>query len=312
MGLKRSILFAAVLAPIAAACNEDNTFGLGAGGTDRFTATLTGANVRPTPVITTATATASVNILEPAIGSSQRSLSFVVTVANVTSATSVHIHLGGAAVSNGATLVTLYTNPTDTAITATQLVSGTVSEGSLGTVSLDSLATLMRVGAAYIDVHTTANPNGLIRGQLVKTGQQAPSDVFAAPQLTGAKERPTPVVSAATGKATFELLTSTTMRFNVSVAGLTGAMMAHIHTGVADSAGPIAVTLFTTATPTGPLTGTLASGSFTSTNIQIPGVSFDSLLTLMRRGRTYVNVHTVLNPAGEIRAQIDPVSVLPP
>ena len=77
-----------------------------------------------------------------------------------------------------------------------------------------------------------------------------------------------PVVSTATRKATFELLTSTTMRFNVSVAGLTGAMMAHIHTGVADSAGPIAVTLFTTTTPTGPLTGTLASGSFTSTNIQ--------------------------------------------
>jgi hypothetical protein len=37
----------------------------------------------------------------------------------------------------------------------------------------------------------------------------------------------------------------------------------------------------------------------------------DSLLTLMRRGRTYVNVHTEANPNGEIRAQIDPVTTLP-
>ena len=87
--------------------------------------------------------------------------------------------------------------------------------------------------------------------------------------------------------------------------------MAHIHTGVADSAGPIVVPLFNATTPTGPLTGTLASGSFSSTNIQIPGISLDSLLTLMRAGRTYVNVQTQANPNGEIRAQIEPVTVLP-
>jgi hypothetical protein len=101
------------------------------------------------------------------------------------------------------------------------------------------------------------------------------------------------------------------VRFNVTVAGLSGATMAHIHSGVADSAGPIAVTLFTSATPTGSVSGTLASGTFTSSNIQLAGVSMDSLLTLMRRGRTYVNVHTSTNPSGEIRAQIDPVTTLP-
>ena len=87
--------------------------------------------------------------------------------------------------------------------------------------------------------------------------------------------------------------------------------MAHIHTGVADSAGPIAVTLFTSTTPTGLLTGTLATGTFTSTNVQLSGVSLDSLLSLMRRGRTYVNVHTQANQSGEIRAQIEPASALP-
>ena len=101
------------------------------------------------------------------------------------------------------------------------------------------------------------------------------------------------------------------MRFQIRVAGITGVRMAHIHHAVADSAGPIAVTLFTTATPTGPQSGVLAAGSFTATNIELPGVSFDSLLSLMRRGRTYVNVHTSANQAGEIRGQIEPVSVLP-
>ena len=312
MGLKCSILFAALLAASVSACNEDNTLGLSDSSVDRFSASLTGSGVRPIPNATAATATADVRERGPVIGGTQRSLTFVITSLNLTSATAAHIHLGGSSVSNGQTLVTLYTNPSDTAITSPVLVSGAVLENALGAVSLDSLTTLMRAGAAYVDVHSTGNPFGLIRGQLVKEGAQVPGDLFAAPSLTGAKERPTPVVSAATGSATFELLTGPTVKFNLSVSGITGVTMAHIHAGVADSAGPIAVTLFTTATPTGPLTGTLASGSFAPGNVQLPGVSFDSLLTLMRRGRTYVNVHTVLNPNGEIRAQIDPVSVLPP
>ena len=71
------------------------------------------------------------------------------------------------------------------------------------------------------------------------------------------------------------------------------------------------VSLFNTQTPTGSLSGVLANGTFSTTNIQLPGVSFDSLLTLMRLGRTYVNVHTTANPDGEIRGQIEPVSTFP-
>lgn len=311
MGLKRSIIGGALAIFVLAACNEDNQLGLGVGANDRFTATLTGANVRPSPVTTSASGSAQVSILEPGIGQGQPSLAVQLTVAGLTSATQAHIHLGGASVANGPVLLTIFSNPTDTALTSTTLVNGTFSASALGSVTLDSLQTLMRLGIAYVDVHTTANPDGVIRGQLTRTGQPVPGDVFAATGLSGAKERPTPIVSAASGSATFELINSSTVRYNLSVVGITGAVMAHIHTGVADSAGPIAVTLFSSATPTGPLTGTLASGSFTSANIQITGISLDSLLTLMRKGRTYVNVHTVLNPGGEIRAQIQPVSALP-
>lgn len=308
----RFVCLAIAVLPFVAACNDDNDLGLGLGNGQRFSATLTGANVRPVGVTTTATATADFSIKEPEIGASQRSIAYSLTGVNLTSATAVHVHLGGAAIVNGPVLLTLFTNPTDTAITASTVVSGTViASGVGGGVSFDSLVALMKNGAAYVDVHTTANPNGLIRGQVARTGQTAPGDVFVATAMSGAKERPTPVVTTATGSASFELLSGGTIRYRVTVAGLTGARMAHIHTGVADSAGPIAVTLFTSATPTGSVTGTLASGTFTSSNIELPGVSFDSLLTLMRRGRTYVNVHTETNPSGEIRAQIDPATTIP-
>jgi len=311
MGLVRSAALIAFACSVLAACNEDNTLGLSDSTRDRFTASLSGANVRPVPVATTASATAQLSVREFEVGQTQRQLTYAIVATNLTSATSAHIHLGGSAIGLGPILATLYTNPTDTALTSATLVEGAIPESAFSGISLDSLMVLMSVGAAYIDIHATGNPLGLIRGQVVKKGESPPGDLFAAPSLAGAKERPEPVASNATGSATFELMANGTVGFKIDVSGLTGATMAHIHTAVADSAGPIAVTLFTSAVPTGPLTGTLVSGAFAPSNIQLNGVSFDSLLTLMRLGRTYVNVHTQLNPDGEIRDQIQPVSVLP-
>lgn len=312
MGTVRVVLVAALCVPFVVGCNEDNTLGLGVKGENRFSASLSGANVRPVPVATTATAAVTFSIRDPEVGTALRAIAYTLSASNLTSATAAHVHLGGASVANGPILLSLYSNPTDSAITTTQLASGILSESAVvGGVSLDSLMTLMNVGAAYVDVHSTASPAGLIRGQITGTGQQVRGDLFVARALAGTKERPTPVVSTASGSATFELSGAGTIKYTLSVAGITGVTMAHIHTGVADSAGPIAVTLFTTATPTGPFTGPLATGAFTATNIQLPGIGLDSLLRLMRVGRTYVNVHTQLNPSGEIRAQIEPVSVLP-
>lgn len=310
MRFLRFSAIAFLVTPLIGACNEDNEFGLGPGNGARFSAALTGANVRPAPVSTSAAATATVTIREPDIGQQNSTVSFTLTGTGITSATSAHIHVGGAAVGAGTIIATLFTNASDTAITAGQLASGVLLPAAIG-VSLDSLSALLASGLAYVDVHSTANPAGLVRGQLARTGETAPGERFAAIGLSGAKERPTPVVSTASGSSTFEVLPGGSVRYNVSVAGLTGARMAHIHTAVADSAGPIAVTLFTSATPTGLLTGTLASGSFAASNIELPGVSMDSLLSLMRRGRTYVNVHTSANLSGEIRAQIEPVTFLP-
>jgi len=310
MGLARFAAVSAFVFPVLVACNEDNTLGLGDSSRQRFTATMTGFQVRPIPVITPTTAIAQISIRQPDVGEVGRQLTYAIVGTNLTSAISAHIHLGGAAIGSGPILVTLYTNPTDSLLTDPTLVTGLIPEGALS-FSLDSLAALMSTGAAYVDIHATGNLAGLVRGQLTGKGAEPPLDRFDAPSLTGANERPNPVETTATGSATFELLSDSTIRFNVNVTGITGATMAHIHTAVADSAGPIAVTLFTASVPTGPLTGTLASGTFDESKIELPGVSMDSLLVLMRTGRTYVNVHTESNPNGEIRAQVEPVTTLP-
>ena len=311
MGLARFAALSVFIFPALVACNEDNTLGLGdSPSRQRFTAVMTGFQVRPTPVVTTTTAIAQISIRQPDVGEVGRQLTYAIVATNLTSAISAHIHLGGAAIGSGPILVTLYTNPTDSLLTDPTLVAGLIPEGAVG-FSLDSLAKLMSTGAAYVDIHAIGNLAGLVRGQLASKGAEPPLDRFDAPSLTGANERPNSVETTATGSATFELQSDSTIRFNVNVTGITGVTMAHIHTAVADSAGPIAVTLFTAAVPTGPLTGSLASGTFDESKISLPGVSMDSLLVLMRTGRTYVNVHTEANPNGEIRAQIEPVTTLP-
>jgi hypothetical protein len=59
------------------------------------------------------------------------------------------------------------------------------------------------------------------------------------------------------------------------------------------------VTLAETGTAT---SGTVVSGTFTITGHAT--IDLNALLTLLRNGNAYVNVHTATNPNGEIRGQI--------
>ena len=122
--------------------------------------------------------------------------------------------------------------------------------------------------------------------------------------LTGAAERPTPVVTTATGSAEFEIIDGVPgIYFRLSVAGIDSVTAAHIH-GPADAENPAGVLsgLFAGAATGLDVTGVLAEGVVSSAS----GITFDSLVTLLRTGNAYVNVHTRVNGGGEIRGQIHP------
>jgi hypothetical protein len=80
----------------------------------------------------------------------------------------------------------------------------------------------------------------------------------------------------------------------------------HIHGPAAAGVnGNVIIFLFTPITPTGTLNGLVSKGSITnSSNV---GVSLDSLRVLFNNGNAYVNVHTAVNPGGEIRDQVHPM-----
>ena len=114
--------------------------------------------------------------------------------------------------------------------------------------------------------------------------------------LSGTQEVP-PNASTATGTGTFTL-DPATRQFTITVtASGIASTAAHIHDGQPGVAGPI---LFPMAqNPAGSNTWT-ASGIFT-----------EEQQAAFQAGRYYVNVHSAAFPAGEIRAQIVPTTMVP-
>lgn len=122
--------------------------------------------------------------------------------------------------------------------------------------------------------------------------------------LSGAAEVP-PQTTNATGTARFTV-DGAELDYTLDVQNITGVIAAHIHPGAAGENKPPIVFLFSQAAPGVSISaGSLAAGSVNASNmIASQGVSYDSMLSLIRRGNAYVNVHTTAVPQGLIRGQI--------
>jgi hypothetical protein len=145
-------------------------------------------------------------------------------------------------------------------------------------------------------------------------GGTEPDTEFEA-ALSGENEVPA-VTTTATGTATLTVEGSEIV-YSVVVANLENAVVSHIHVEAEGENGPVRMNLCGTPPETPACTsgtGTLVSGS---NGITQDGITFDSLLSAIRAGNAYVNVHTDdgIPPqntgagdmvSGEIRGQITP------
>jgi hypothetical protein len=160
-----------------------------------------------------------------------------------------------------------------------------------GTVVIPAPASL-EDWAIYVDVHTKRHPKGELRAQILGTSA-AQLSAHLEPGLVVVK--PTGVRPGARGTFTASFWPYGAgldqARWSLSTMGLSGpALKAHIHTGRPGQNGPVLLEL--------------CRGG----RCNLSGTSFHALpmgfvKTIRLRG-AYVDVHTAINPRGELRGQI--------
>jgi hypothetical protein len=170
----------------------------------QWRAALTGANEVP-PVTTTATGTFTATLDEAA-----GTLAWTLTVPSITNATAAHIHTGAAGV-NGGIVVNLFAAPASgptSVIPASSInVTGTArSADVIGTLAgnFAGLVTAIKGGTAYVNVHTTQNPGGEIRGQIAQGTPTATATATgtATATATATAKAATPTATAAAASPT--------------------------------------------------------------------------------------------------------------
>ncbi len=170
-----------------------------------------------------------------------------------------------------------------------------------GTLAFNTAAIFdLMAGNYYVNVHTAAHGSGEIRGQV---GGLIPASDYIA-NLTGDEEVP-PKTTDAVGLAALALnLETDQLYYTVRVSDVVSVTAAHIHVAPAGQNGPVVFGFY-------PRPG---GGPFDAANpiggsLQLDGRALLNLLT----GYYYVNIHTVINPGGEIRGQVMkmPIILLP-
>jgi hypothetical protein len=128
---------------------------------------------------------------------------------------------------------------------------------------------------------------------------------------TGAQET-VPVDTNAQGQLVLrESADGTSIDYRLIVANISDVTMSHLHLAPAGSNGGIVVWLYPSAPPPslieGRTNGALAEGTITAGALTgaLAGQPLSALIDAMRSGNTYVNVHTLRAPGGEVRGQID-------
>jgi hypothetical protein len=180
------------------------------------------------------------------------------------------------------------------------LVAGTVS-GTWKNVP-DDVVAMFRSGLVYVNMHTAEHPNGGLRGQVEFSTNNAVQDVslfsdqpmrFSA-QISSHNVVPAPIAvvgSRGSGTGTFTVVGQTSVKYDISVAGVV-ITAGHIHGPAGRGFNTPASVLHTLE-----FVGGRASGTW-------EGVAAAEVSYLVK-GELYVNVHSATWPQGEVRGQIE-------
>lgn len=157
-----------------------------------------------------------------------------------------------------------------------------------GTIDLPDLKLIdsLDAGRVYVNVHTTANMGGEIRGQLGFINGAFGFDALA----EGAQENPPVTTNAKALMVGWASDALDTMQYAVLYTGLTPTA-AHFHNGVVGVNGSVVVAL------------TPYSLAPNAAYVDKIGLSTDNLNKFLK-GEMYVNLHTAANGGGEIRGQV--------
>ena len=155
--LERTALVTAAL--VATACGGGNSIG-GLDVEQSYNIALTTAAEVPAPAQqTTASGTAQIVVFPT-------SIDFLLSATSITGITMAHIHSGAVGVA-GPVVVTLFLPSAPTGAVNGVFALGTINAANLPSgVTMESLKTLLLSGNSYINVHTSANQSGEIRGQI--------------------------------------------------------------------------------------------------------------------------------------------------
>ncbi len=147
------------------------------------------------------------------------------------------------------------------------------------------------------------------RGHASAAATPAANQHFSA-HLSGREEVP-PVPTRAQGQARLRLSDDgLELRFSINVANINNINQSHIHLAPRGVNGPVVAWLRPEGPPPelipGRFQGPFAEGIITASDLVGPlaGQPLSALIDAMEAGNTYINVHTLQFPPGEIRGQI--------
>jgi hypothetical protein len=149
-------------------------------------------------------------------------------------------------------------------------------------------ADALLAAATYLNLHTPANPDGELRGQVAPPGTRV-----VISRVEGAQEVPQQVTSARGVVALTVVESSGATEVHVNASGVDDANAAHIHDAFAGVNGPVIIGLTQDADPANP-------GHWFATGASLTPAQLEKLGS----GELYANVHTPAAPNGFIRGQL--------